>query len=62
MPESWAKTPGTGRVISVGGRVTDIKAGDRVTYKWIDGRIFELEGVEYKSLQQDEIVGVVVDE
>jgi len=59
LPEAWARTPGTGRVISVGARVSDVKAGDRVSYKWIDGRIFKHEDVELKVLQQDEIVGIV---
>lgn len=62
LPEAWARTPGTGRVISVGARVSDIKAGDRVSFRWLDGRPFKRDDIEFKTLQDCEIVGVVIDE
>jgi co-chaperonin GroES (HSP10) len=62
LPESWAKPQGTGRVISAGGRVEDVKPGDRVSYRFVDGRPFKYQDVELKSLQIEEIAGLVTDE
>lgn len=58
---------GTGRVVAVGpGKYNrkgvlvpvDVQPGDVVQYRWVDGREVEWEGVAYKILSAEEVIGV----
>lgn len=63
LPPGWTQPPGTGTVIAVGRgrydnqgvfRPTTLKPGDRVSYRWIDGREWEHDGRVYKFLRENE--------
>ncbi len=45
-----------GIVKSVGHKVVDLKEGDVVLYKKFSGIDFEMKGIEYKFLQESEII------
>jgi co-chaperonin GroES (HSP10) len=49
--------PGTiGTVVAVGPEVTDVKRDDVVLFPREAGQVFELDGVEYLTLDEDEII------
>jgi chaperonin GroES len=68
LPESAKEKPLMGKVVAVGnGKLLDsgkrgqmsIKKGDVVLYGKYGGSEIEIEGVEYKILREDEVLGII---
>ena len=69
IPDTAKEKPQEGEVVAVGpgrldkdgkGRVTmDVKKGDRVLFENWGGKDYKSEGVEYKILREDEILGII---
>ncbi len=69
IPDTAKEKPQEGEVVAVGsGRMheetgkrlpMDVKVGDKVLFTKYGGDDFKIDGVEYKVLRQDEILGTV---
>jgi chaperonin GroES len=68
LPESAKEKPLMGKVVSVGnGKLLDsgkrgqmsVKKGDVVLYGKYGGSEVEIDGVEYKILREDEVLGII---
>lgn len=69
IPDTAKEKPQEGEVVAVGpGRLDkdgvkrvpmDVKKGDRVLFENWGGKDYKAEGVEYKILREDEILGIV---
>lgn len=52
IPEAWQQPQGLGTVIAAGEGQDHLKVGDRVMFRWIDGREVDLkDGRQLKLLQ-----------
>ena len=69
LPEAAKEKPLMGKVVAVGdGKLLDsgkrsqmsIKKGDVVLYGKYGGSEIEMDGVEYKILREDEVLGIIV--
>jgi chaperonin GroES len=68
LPEAAKEKPLMGKVVSVGnGKLLDsgkrgqmsVKKGDVVLYGKYGGSEIEIDGVEYKILREDEVLGII---
>jgi chaperonin GroES len=68
LPESAKEKPLMGKVVAVGnGKLLDsgkrgqmsVKKGDVVLYGKYGGSEVEIDGVEYKILREDEVLGII---
>lgn len=69
IPDTAKEKPQEGEVVAVGpGRfdtssgkriAVELKAGDRVLFENWGGKDYKAEGVEYKILREDEVLGVI---
>lgn len=69
IPDTAKEKPQEGEVVAVGpGRFDedgekriplDLKKGDRVLFENWGGKDYKAEGIEYKILREDEIIGVI---
>ena len=68
LPEAAKEKPLMGKVVAVGdGKLLDsgkrgtmsVKKGDVVLYGKYGGSEVEIEGVEYKILREDEVLGII---
>jgi chaperonin GroES len=69
LPEAAKEKPLMGKVVAVGdGKLLDsgkrgtmsVKKGDVVLYGKYGGSDIEMDGVEYKILREDEVLGIIV--
>ena len=69
LPETAKEKPLMGKVVAVGdGKLLDsgkrgqmsVKKGDVVLYGKYGGSEIEMDGVEYKILREDEVLGIIV--
>lgn len=59
--------PNTGKVVAVGvarnkdgsSRALDISIGDRVMYGKYSGQSFKIDGIEYLTMREDDVIGVI---
>jgi len=68
IPDAAAEKPDQGEIIAVGnGKIGDdgklrpmnVKAGDKVLFGKYAGQTFKMDGVEYMTMREDDIIGVV---
>lgn len=68
LPDSAKEKPAEGKVVALGTGKTDkdgkkisfeVKAGDKVLYSKYAGDEIKIEGVEYKILKEEEILGIL---
>jgi chaperonin GroES len=68
LPGAAAEKPDTGEVMAVGnGKVGDdgkvramsVKVGDRVLFGKYSGQTFKMDGQEYLTMREDDIIGVI---
>jgi chaperonin GroES len=69
IPDTAKEKPQEGEVVAVGpGRLDpntgkrvaiEVKKGDRVLFENWGGKDYKVDGVEYKILREDEIIGVI---
>ncbi|MBI5659328.1 MAG: co-chaperone GroES [Nitrosomonadales bacterium] len=68
IPDTAAEKPDQGEIIAVGnGKVGDdgrlhpmnVKVGDKVLFGKYAGQTFKMDGVEYMTMREDDIIGVV---
>ncbi len=68
LTDSATEKPDQGEIIAVGnGKVGDdgkvrpmaVKAGDRVLFGKYAGQTFKMNGVEYMTMREDDIIGVI---
>jgi chaperonin GroES len=68
IPDAAAEKPDQGEIIAVGnGKIGDdgklrpmnVKAGDKVLFGKYAGQAFKMDGVEYMTMREDDIIGVV---
>lgn len=71
IPDTAKEKPQEGLVVAVGpGRLDkdgarvamELKKGDRVLFENWGGKDYKSDGVDYKILREDEILGTIVDE
>ncbi|MDD2720718.1 MAG: co-chaperone GroES [Gallionella sp.] len=69
LPGAAAEKPDTGEVVAVGnGKVNSdgklqamsVKAGDKVLFGKYSGQTFKLDGQEYLTMREDDIIGIIV--
>lgn len=68
LPGAAAEKPDTGEIVAVGnGKVGDdgklramsVKVGDKVLFGKYSGQTFKMDGQEYLTMREDDIIGVV---
>ncbi|MDH4284716.1 MAG: co-chaperone GroES [Gallionellaceae bacterium] len=68
IPDAAAEKPDQGEIVAVGnGKVGDdgklrpmnVKVGDKVLFGKYAGQAFKMDGVEYMTMREDDIIGVV---
>ena len=68
IPDAAAEKPDQGEIVAVGnGKIGDdgklrpmnVKVGDRVLFGKYSGQAFKMEGQEYLTMREDDIIGVV---
>jgi chaperonin GroES len=68
IPDAAAEKPDQGEIVAVGnGKIGDdgklrpmnVKVGDRVLFGKFSGQAFMMEGQEYLTMREDDIIGVV---
>lgn len=68
IPDAATEKPDQGEIVAVGnGKVGDdgklramsVKVGDRVLFGKYSGQAFKMEGEEYLTMREDDIIGVV---
>ncbi len=68
IPDAAAEKPDQGEIIAVGnGKVGDdgklrpmnVKVGDKVLFGKYAGQAFKMDGVEYMTMREDDIIGVI---
>lgn len=68
IPDAAAEKPDQGEIIAVGnGKMSDdgklqpmnVKVGDRVLFGKYSGQAFKMDGQEYLTMREDDIIGVV---
>lgn len=67
IPDTAKEAPAEGKVVALGnGKIKEgkthtfsIKAGDRVLYSKYAGDELKIDGVEYKVMREDEILGIL---
>jgi len=68
IPDAATEKPDQGEIIAVGkGKVGDdgklipmsVKAGDKVLFGKYAGQTFKMDGQEYMTMREDDIIGVV---
>jgi chaperonin GroES len=68
LPGAAAEKPDTGEVVAVGnGKVNNdgklqsmsVKVGDKVLFGKYSGQTFKMDGQEYLTMREDDIIGIV---
>ena len=68
IPDAAAEKPDQGEIIAVGnGKIGDdgkvrpmnVKVGDRILFGKYSGKAFKMDGQEYLTMREDDIIGVV---
>ncbi len=68
IPDAAAEKPDQGEIVAVGnGKIGDdgkvrpmnVKVGDRILFGKYSGQAFKMEGQEYLTMREDDIIGVV---
>lgn len=59
LPENAAEKPKTAKVIKVGPKVKDVKAGDQIVYKSYSTTDLELEGTDYILVKEEDVLATV---
>jgi chaperonin GroES len=68
IPDAATEKPDQGEVVAVGNgkigedgkvRPMNVKVGDRILFGKYAGQTFKMEGVEYLTMREDDIIGVV---
>jgi chaperonin GroES len=68
IPDSATEKPDQGEIIAVGnGKIGDdgklqpmnVKVGDKVLFGKYAGQAFKMEGEEYMTMREDDIIGVI---
>ncbi|HEU0220449.1 co-chaperone GroES [Candidatus Ferrigenium straubiae] len=68
IPDAAAEKPDQGEIIAVGnGKIGDdgkvrpmnVKVGDRILFGKYSGQAFKMDGQEYLTMREDDIIGVV---
>jgi chaperonin GroES len=68
IPDAATEKPDQGEVIAVGNgkigedgkvRPMNVKVGDRILFGKYAGQTFKMDGVEYMTMREDDIIGVV---
>ena len=68
IPDAAAEKPDQGEIIAVGsGKISDdgklqamnVKVGDRILFGKYSGQAFKMDGQEYLTMREDDIIGVV---
>ena len=68
IPDAAAEKPDQGEIVAVGsGKVGDdgkvrpmnVKVGDKILFGKYAGQAFKMDGVEYMTMREDDIIGVV---
>lgn len=68
IPDNAAEKPDQGEIIAVGnGKIGDdgkvrpmnVKVGDRVLFGKYSGQTFKMDGQEYLTMREDDIIGIV---
>ena len=69
IPDAATEKPDQGEIIAVGnGKIGDdgklrpmnVKVGDKVLFGKYSGQTFKMDGQEYMTMREDDIIGVVV--
>jgi len=59
LPENAAEKPKVAKVIKVGPKVKDLKAGDRIVYKSYSTTDIQLEGTDYILVKEEDVLATV---
>ena len=59
LPDKAAEKPKTAKVIKVGAKVKEIKAGDRIIYKSYSTTELKIDGTEYILVKEEDILAIV---
>ncbi len=68
IPDAATEKPDQGEIVAVGnGKIGDdgkvrpmnVKVGDRILFGKYSGQAFKMEGQEYLTMREDDIIGVV---
>ncbi len=68
IPDAAAEKPDQGEIVAVGnGKIGDdgkvrpmnVKVGDKVLFGKYAGQAFKMDGVEYMTMREDDIIGVI---
>ncbi len=68
IPDAATEKPDQGEIVAVGnGKVGDdgklrpmnVKVGDKVLFGKYAGQTFKMDGVEYMTMREDDIIGVI---
>ncbi len=68
IPDTAAEKPDQGEIVAVGnGKIGDdgkllpmnVKVGDKVLFGKYAGQAFKMEGQEYMTMREDDIIGIV---
>lgn len=59
IPDTAKEKPDSGTVIAVGGKVTEIKEGDRILYRKYAGTEVSNAGKTYLVMKQDDVIAIV---
>ena len=69
IPDAATEKPDQGEIIAVGnGKIGDdgklrpmnVKVGDKVLFGKYSGQTFKMDGQEYMTMREDDIIGVVI--
>lgn len=59
IPDSAKEKPQEGKVLAVGGKVKELKTGDKVLFSTYSGDEIKLEGRELKIIEEKDILGII---
>lgn len=59
LPDKAAEKPKTAKVLKVGAKVKEIKAGDRIVYKSYSTTELKVDGTEYILVKEEDILATV---
>jgi chaperonin GroES len=68
IPDAAAEKPDQGEIVAVGNgkmgddgklRPMNVKVGDKVLFGKYAGQTFKMDGVEYMTMREDDIIGVI---
>jgi chaperonin GroES len=59
LPENAAEKPKVAKVIKVGPKVKDIKAGDRIVYKSYSTTEIKMDSTEYILVKEEDVLATV---